>query len=412
MLVTPTGEMFVNGAAAAVMNPLGLHLGLPPAGSSPHLSQAAALTAALRGSQPNGISALAIAPAPTEIVPLLQEMKGNWNNSPAGSAKPNDTNKHFHIFVGDLSSDVEAQQLREAFTPFGEISDCRVVRDPQTQKSKGYGFVSFLRKQDAETAINAMNGQWLGGRVIRTNWATRRPAGGNAPGGGQEGSQGGGSSTPKYSPPLTFDEVYNQASPTNCTVYCGGLGQGLSEELIQKTFSSYGIIQEIRVFKDKGYAFVRFATKESATHAIVAVHNTEVNGQIVKCSWGKESSDPNNQQVQQHTIAAATQIPYHQYQQMNYWYPQNYAQPGQFVQGTTPTAAVQYQYGQYFGNGFGMGLQVAWPAAAAGGQGGQTGAPPLGRQPASLLPAAAAAAATYPAAAAAAATIQQYQTHQ
>lgn len=79
-----------------------------------------------------------------------------------------------------------------------------------------------------------------------------------------------------------------------------GLGQGLSEELIQKTFSSYGIIQEIRVFKDKGYAFVRFATKESATHAIVAVHNTEVNGQIVKCSWGKESSDPNNQQVQQH----------------------------------------------------------------------------------------------------------------
>lgn len=51
------------------------------------------------------------------------------------------------------------------------------------------------------------------------------------------------------------------------------------------------------------------------------------------------------------TIAAA-QIPYHQYQQMNYWYPQNYAQPGQFVQGTTP-AAVQYQYGQYFGNGFG-----------------------------------------------------------
>ncbi|XP_022663913.1 nucleolysin TIAR-like isoform X2 [Varroa destructor] len=293
MILSSSGEMFVNGAAA-VMNPLGLHLGLPGAASTPHLSQAAALTAALRSSQPNGISALAIAPAPTEIVPLLQEMKGNWNNSPAGSTKQ-DTNKHFHIFVGDLSSDVETQQLREAFTPFGEISDCRVVRDPQTQKSKGYGFVSFLRKQDAETAINSMNGQWLGGRVIRTNWATRRPTS-NA-NGGQEGSQG--SNTPKYTP-LTFDEVYNQASPTNCTVYCGGLGQGLSEELIQKTFSSYGIIQEIRVFKDKGYAFVRFATKESATHAIVAVHNTEVNGQIVKCSWGKESSDPNNQQVQQH----------------------------------------------------------------------------------------------------------------
>ena len=38
----------------------------------------------------------------------------------------------------------------------------------------------------------------------------------------------------------------------------------------------------------------RFSTKESAAHAIVAVHNTEVNGHTVKCSWGKESGDPNN----------------------------------------------------------------------------------------------------------------------
>lgn len=59
--------------------------------------------------------------------------------------------------------------------------------------------------------------------------------------------------------PLTFDEVYNQSSPTNCTVYCGGLTNGLTEELMQKTFSPFGSIQEIRVFKDKGYAFIRYA---------------------------------------------------------------------------------------------------------------------------------------------------------
>ena len=57
--------------------------------------------------------------------------------------------------------------------------------------------------------------------------------------------------------PLTFDEVYNQSSPTNCTVYCGGITNGLSEDLLQKTFASFGAIQEIRIFKDKGYAFVR-----------------------------------------------------------------------------------------------------------------------------------------------------------
>jgi hypothetical protein len=42
------------------------------------------------------------------------------------------------------------------------------------------------------------------------------------------------------------------------------------------------------------YSSHRFATKESATHAIVAVHNTEINGQSVKCSWGKEAGDPAN----------------------------------------------------------------------------------------------------------------------
>lgn len=44
-----------------------------------------------------------------------------------------------------------------------------------TGKSKGYGFVSFYNKLDAENAIVHMGGQWLGGRQIRTNWATRKP---------------------------------------------------------------------------------------------------------------------------------------------------------------------------------------------------------------------------------------------
>ncbi|UYV66614.1 TIAL1, partial [Cordylochernes scorpioides] len=178
--------------------------------------------------------------------------------------------------------------------------------------------------QDAENAITTMNGQWLGSRAIRTNWATRKPSTNR-------------SQTDSNCKPLTFDEVYNQSSPNNCTVYCGGLAQGLSEELMQKTFTQFGIIQEIRVFKDKGYAFVRFATKEAATHAIVATHNHEINGQLVKCSWGKEASDPNNQQQQ--SLAAQYTYPY---QQLGYWYPQGYPQlQGQFM---------QYPYGLPYGS--------------------------------------------------------------
>jgi len=214
-----------------------------------------------------------IAVAQPKADPVKGTLLGNINNNLSHNKQ-----EHYHIFVGDLSPEIETQTLREAFLPFGEISDCRVVRDPQTLKSKGYGFVSFMKKVEAENAIALMNGQWLGSRSIRTNWATRKPP----------------AKSDANAKPLTFDEVYNQSSPTNCTVYCGGITNGLSEDLLQKTFASFGAIQEIRIFKDKGYAFVRFATKESAAHAIVATHNTEVAGHTVKCSWGKESGDPNN----------------------------------------------------------------------------------------------------------------------
>lgn len=241
---------------------------------------------------------------------LDKEMKVNWATSPGNQPKQ-DTSNHHHIFVGDLSPEIETQTLREAFAPFGEISNCRIVRDPQTLKSKGYAFVSFVKKAEAENAIAAMNGQWLGSRSIRTNWSTRKPP----PPRTDRPARG-----PGKQP--TFDEVYNQSSPTNCTVYCGGFVNGISEEMMQKTFAPFGQIQDIRVFKDKGYAFIRFATKEAATHAIESTHNTEINGQTVKCFWGKESGGDNavNQQVIPQPTAPAQQYPYTYQQQMGYWY--------------------------------------------------------------------------------------------
>jgi len=201
-----------------------------------------------------------------------KEMKVNWATSPGGAPKQ-DTSQHHHIFVGDLSPEIDTETLRNAFAPFGEISDCRVVRDPTTNKSKGYGFCSFVRKVDAQTAIEQMNGQWLGSRSIRTNWATRKPP--SVTGGGGVGRS------------LEYEEVFNQSSPTNCTVYVGGCTSG-DENALRRAFNPFGRIMEVRYFKDKGYAFVRYDNKESACNAIVALHSTDVGGQNIKCSWGKE----------------------------------------------------------------------------------------------------------------------------
>ncbi|XP_055680226.1 nucleolysin TIAR isoform X1 [Lutzomyia longipalpis] len=299
-------------------------------------------------------------PQPSHQIQVVQQNQQQQQQQPQQQQHimNNCKQESHHIFVGDLSPEIETQQLRDAFAPFGDISDCRVVRDPQTLKSKGYGFVSFVKKSEAESAITAMNGQWIGSRSIRTNWATRKPPTNKAD---------------LNLKPLTFDEVYNQSSPTNCTVYCGGvngaLSGSLSEDILQKTFSPFGSIQEIRVFKDKGYAFIRFSTKEAATHAIVAIHNSEINSHPVKCSWGKESGDPNNAPTIASQALSHTAFPFgtaYGQQVAGYWYPQ----PPTYPTTHTPTAALQgqflqgmqgYAYGQFAGyqQGYmGMGMQI------------------------------------------------------
>jgi len=219
---------------------------------------------------------------------LGKEMKVNWASSPGNGPSATvkavkDTSEHYHIFVGDLSPEIENETLRNAFSPFGELSDCKVVKDPLSGKSKGYGFCSFVRKADAQSAIEQMNGQWLGSRSIRTNWATRKPP----TAGGYVGGKA-----------LNYDEVFRQSSSSNTTVYIGGTTSA-DEHIIRDAFKLYGKIQEIRYFKDKGYAFCRYDNKESACSAIVACHLTEVGGQTIKCSWGKEGvvlpSDPSKE---------------------------------------------------------------------------------------------------------------------
>uniref|UniRef100_A0A1I8FHT6 RRM domain-containing protein n=1 Tax=Macrostomum lignano TaxID=282301 RepID=A0A1I8FHT6_9PLAT len=74
----------------------------------------------------------------------------------------------------------------------------------------------------------------------------------------------------------------------NTTVYVGGINYGLCGSLSETAFQEFGIIHEVRIFKEKGYAFIRFDTHEAAAKAIVQRHGREVGGQACKCSWGKE----------------------------------------------------------------------------------------------------------------------------
>lgn len=261
---------------------------------------------------------------------LGREMKVNWATSPGNEPKV-DTSSHHHIFVGDLSPEIDTKTLKEAFAPFGEITNCRIVRDPQTLKSKGYAFLSFVKKAEAENAILAMNGQWLGSRSIRTNWSIRKPP------------------PPRdvkhrkttFKTP-TYEEVFNQASPTNTTVYCGGFLNGISEDLIYEMFTPFGDIIDTRIFKDKGYAFIKFTTKESAARAIEYLNNREINGHVVKCFWGKEN-DPYGHPFNSMNFNNVDESQGFVYGSMNnFWYPSNCQQIFQGSQ-AYPFPHISYQ---------------------------------------------------------------------
>ena len=75
------------------------------------------------------------------------------------------------LFVGGLSAETTTADLRAAFVKFGEITDVAVVNDRATNRSRGFGFVSFAASTSAEEAIKEMNGAELDGQNIKVNRA-------------------------------------------------------------------------------------------------------------------------------------------------------------------------------------------------------------------------------------------------
>ncbi|PHH72016.1 hypothetical protein CDD80_4831 [Ophiocordyceps camponoti-rufipedis] len=70
----------------------------------------------------------------------------------------NNTNYHARVFVGSLPWRCDRNQLQETFSKYGNVSDCYIVSDPQTGRSRGYGFIQFEEVEHAEKAIAEGNG--------------------------------------------------------------------------------------------------------------------------------------------------------------------------------------------------------------------------------------------------------------
>jgi len=119
--------------------------------------------------------------APKEKKVFLRRAAGKiWADTSLGDWPDNDN----RIFCGDLGNEVNDNTLAKVFVKYASFAKAKVVRDKRTQKTKGYGFVSFLDPFDCAQALKEMQGAYVGNRPIKlrkSSWLKREHVPKNRP---------------------------------------------------------------------------------------------------------------------------------------------------------------------------------------------------------------------------------------
>ena len=98
------------------------------------------------------------------------------------------------LFVGNLSFQTTENDLQDAFAAHGTVVEANLMMDRMSGRPRGFGFVTMSTAEEAQKAIEALNGKELGGRALTVNVARPREerSGGGGGGGGRGGYGGGG----------------------------------------------------------------------------------------------------------------------------------------------------------------------------------------------------------------------------
>ncbi|XP_026139184.1 polyadenylate-binding protein 1-like [Carassius auratus] len=167
-----------------------------------------------------------------------------------------------NVYIKNFGEDMEDEKLREIFSKFGPALSIRVMTD-DGGKSRGFGFVSFERHEDAQRAVDEMNGKELNGKQVYVGRAQKK---------GERQTE--------------LKRKFEQMKQDRMTRYQGvnlyvkNLDDGLDDERLRKEFAPFGTITSAKVMmeggRSRGFGFVCFSSPEEATKAV-----TEMNGRIV-----------------------------------------------------------------------------------------------------------------------------------
>lgn len=154
------------------------------------------------------------------------------------------------LFIGGLSYDTTDEGLKGYFSKWGEIVDCVVMRDANTKKSRGFGFITYSEPEMVDDAQNNRP-HVINGREVEPKRAVPREESGKP-----------------------------EAHVTSKKIFVGGIKDGLEDEDLREYFGQYGIVEavEIMVEKDnptkkRGFAFVTFDDYDPADKCVLLKHH-------------------------------------------------------------------------------------------------------------------------------------------
>ncbi|XP_076017800.1 polyadenylate-binding protein 4 [Genypterus blacodes] len=167
-----------------------------------------------------------------------------------------------NVYIKNFGDDMNDERLKEMFDKYGKTLSVKVMTDP-TGKSRGFGFVSYEKHEDANKAVEDMNGTEFNGKTVFVGRAQKKME--------------------RQAELKRKFEVLKQERISRyqgVNLYIKNLDDTIDDEKLRKEFSPFGSITSAKVMleegRSKGFGFVCFSSPEEATKAV-----TEMNGRIV-----------------------------------------------------------------------------------------------------------------------------------
>lgn len=219
----------------------------------------------------------------TQMPGTEQTFRLNWASFGMGERRA-DAGPEHSIFVGDLAPDVTDYLLQETFRAhYPSVKGAKVVTDPSTGRSKGYGFVKFANETERDRAMTEMNGMYCSTRPMRISAATPKKTTGMPQ---QYAAMKAVYPVAAYTAPsIPVLPVDNDAN--NTTIFVGNLDPNVSEEELRQMFLQLGEILNVKIPAGKGCGFVEFRARASAEEAIQRMQGATIGQQVVRISWGR-----------------------------------------------------------------------------------------------------------------------------